>query len=79
MIIAALCRSVSYPIYKECLLGAGVGGGVVGGGWVQNDHDKLSVWESEWNMKFNLSKCQFVQVTEYRSPASILYKSIAGR
>ena len=32
-------------------------------GWlfdIQNDHDKVSVWESEWNMKFNLSECQFV-------------------
>ena len=31
----------------------------------------LSVWESKWDMQFNPSKCQVVQVTGSKSP----YKS----
>ena len=30
---------------------------------LQNDLDKLSLWESQWDMEFNPSKCQVVQVT----------------
>ena len=30
---------------------------------LQKDHDRLSVWESHWDMEFNPSKCQVVRVT----------------
>ena len=30
---------------------------------LQNDLDKLSLWESQWDMEFNPSKCQVVRVT----------------
>ena len=29
---------------------------------LQQDLDRLSVWESDWDMEFNPSKCQVVQV-----------------
>ena len=29
---------------------------------LQNDPDRLSMWESQWNMEFNPSKCQVVRV-----------------
>ena len=38
---------------------------------LQRDLDTLSVWESKWDMQFNPSKCQVVQVTGSKSP----YKS----
>ena len=38
---------------------------------LQKDLDTLSVWESKWDMQFNPSKCQVVQVTGSKSP----YKS----
>ena len=30
---------------------------------LQKDLDRLSVWESQWDMEFNTSKCQVVRVT----------------
>ena len=33
---------------------------------LQNALDKLSFWESQWDMEFNPSKCQVVQVTTAR-------------
>ena len=35
---------------------------------LQKDLDTLSVWESKWDMQFNPSKCQVVQVTGSKSP-----------
>ena len=35
---------------------------------LQHDLDKLSVWEREWDMDFNPSKCQEIQVTGSRKP-----------
>ena len=33
---------------------------------LQNDPDRLSVWEDRWDMEFNPSKCQVVRVTTSR-------------
>ena len=30
---------------------------------LRNDLDRLSLWESQWDMEFNPSKCQVVRVT----------------
>ena len=38
-------------------------GGADDGKVLQNDLDRLSVWEDRWDMEFNPSKCQVVQVT----------------
>ena len=38
-------------------------GGLDDGTVLQNDLDKLLLWESQWDMEFNLSKCQVVRVT----------------
>ena len=38
------------------------------GAALQQDLDRLSVWESMWDMEFNTSKCQVVQVTGSRRP-----------
>ena len=35
---------------------------------LKQDLDRLSVWDSDWDMEFNPSKCQVVQVTGYRKP-----------
>ena len=35
---------------------------------LQKDLDKLAVWEARWDMEFNPSKCQMVQVTGSRKP-----------
>ena len=37
---------------------------------LQQDLDRLSVWESDWDMEFNPSKCQVVQVAGSRKPVS---------
>ena len=37
------------------------------------DLDRLSVWESMWDMEFNPSKCQVVQVTGSRRPMNTIY------
>ena len=41
---------------------------------LQQDLDKLSVWESDWDMEFNPSKNQVLQVTGSRNPISSTYK-----
>ena len=38
-------------------------GGADDGKVLQNDPDRLSVWEDRWDMEFNSSKCQVLQVT----------------
>ena len=35
---------------------------------LQHDLNKLSVWERQWDMEFNPSKCQVIQVTGSRNP-----------
>ena len=37
---------------------------------LQQDLDSLSGWETAWDMEFNTSKCQVVQVTGSRNPIS---------
>ena len=37
---------------------------------LQKNLDKLAVWEARWDMEFNPSKCQVVQVTRSRKPIS---------
>ena len=39
----------------------------------QNDIDRLSSWESRWDMEFNPSKCQVVRVTTSRRHINTLY------
>ena len=41
---------------------------------LQQDLNRLSVSESDWDMEFNLSKCQVVQVTGYKKPINATYK-----
>ena len=41
---------------------------------LQNDLDRLSVWESHWDMEFNPSKCQVMQVTASRKHIASEYK-----
>ena len=38
------------------------------------DLDKLAVWEARWNMEFNPSKCQVVQVTGSKKPVQFNYR-----
>ena len=40
---------------------------------LQKDLDTLSVWKSKWNVKFNPSKCQVVQVTGPKNPLKSEY------
>lgn len=40
---------------------------------LQNDLNALSVWESKWDMQFNPSKCQVVQVTGSKKPLKSEY------
>ena len=41
---------------------------------LQQDLDRLSVWESDWDMELNPSKCQVVQVTGYRKLINAVYR-----
>ena len=41
---------------------------------LQQDLDRLSVWESDWDMEFNPSKCQVVQVTGSKKPINAAYR-----
>lgn len=41
---------------------------------LQQDLDRLSMWETAWDMEFNPSKCQVVQVTGSRKPISASYR-----
>ena len=49
-------------------------GGSDDGTVLQNDLDRLSVWEDRWDMEFNPSKCQVVRVTTSRKSVNIMYK-----
>ena len=40
---------------------------------LQNDLDRLSVWKDRWDMEFNPSKCQVVQVTSSKNFIKIAY------
>ena len=48
-------------------------GGAEDGMLLQNDLDRLSVWEDRWDMEFNPSKCQVVRVTSSRNPFNFPY------
>ena len=48
-------------------------GGADDGKVLQNDLDRLSVWEDRWDMEFNPSKCQVVQVTSSKNPINAAY------
>ena len=41
---------------------------------LQKDLDKLAVWEARWDMGFNPSKCQVVQVTGSKKPIQFNYR-----
>ena len=41
---------------------------------LQQDLDRLSVWESDWDMEFNTSKWQVVHVTGYKKHINAAYK-----
>ena len=41
---------------------------------LQKDLDKLAVWEARWDMEFNPSKCQVVQVTGSRKTINCTYR-----
>ena len=57
---AALCLTVG-------------GGGREDGSALRRDLGSLSVWEKKWDMQFNTSKCQVVQVTGSKSPIKSEY------
>ena len=40
---------------------------------LQQDLDRLSVWEDQWDMEFNPSKCQVVQVTTSKTVINSVY------
>ena len=40
---------------------------------LQKDLDNLQIWESLWDMEFNPSKCQVIQVTRSRNPIDTVY------
>ena len=40
---------------------------------LQTDLDRLSVWESQWDMEFNPSKCQVVRVTTVKAVINTVY------
>ena len=40
----------------------------------KNDMDTLSMWESQWDMEFNPSKCQVVRVTTARKAINTVYR-----
>ena len=48
-------------------------GGADDGKVLQNDLDRLSVWEDRWDMEFNPSKCQVVQVTSSKNLINTAY------
>ena len=48
-------------------------GGLDDGTVLQNDLDKLSLCESQWDMEFNPSKCQVVRVTTARKAINAVY------
>ena len=48
-------------------------GGADDGKVLQNDLDRLSVWEDRWDMEFSPSKCQVVQVASSKSLINTAY------
>ena len=40
---------------------------------LQQNLDRLSVWESDWEMDFNPSKCQVVHMAGSRKPVNAIY------
>ena len=48
-------------------------GGAEDGKVLQNDLDRLSLWEDRWDMEFNPSKCQVVRVTTARNLINTVY------
>jgi hypothetical protein len=40
---------------------------------LQNDLNWLQKWELEWDMKFNLSKCQVIHVAKRKHPIPTQY------
>ena len=48
-------------------------GGSDDGTVLQTDLDRLSVWESQWDMEFNPSKCQVVRVTTAKEVINTVY------
>ena len=53
-------------------------GGSENGKVLQNDLDRLSMWEDRWDMEFNPSKCQVVWVTTARNFINTVY-TLHGR
>ena len=49
-------------------------GGSDDGTVLQNDLDRLSMWESQWDMEFNPTKCQVVRVTTARKAINTVYR-----
>lgn len=45
---------------------------------LQNDLDQLSGWEARWDIEFNPSTCQVVQVTGSKNPKDFIYPSLTG-
>ena len=48
-------------------------GGSDDGKALQTDLDRLSVWESQWDMEFNPSQCQAVRVTTAKEVINTVY------
>ena len=48
-------------------------GGLDDGTVLQNNLDKLSLWDAQWDMEFNPSKCQMVRVTTARKAINTVY------
>ena len=48
-------------------------GGSDDGRVLQTDLDRLSVWESQWDMEFNPHKCQVVRVTTAKEVINTMY------
>ena len=49
-------------------------GGSDDGTVLQTDLDRLSMWESQWDMEFNPSKCQVIRVTTARKAINTVYR-----
>ena len=41
---------------------------------LQEDLDKLQVWEKEWQMSFNPTKCEVIRITKKRNPIQSTYQ-----
>ena len=48
-------------------------GGSDDGAVVQKDLDKSPMWESQWDMEFNTSRCQVVRLTTARKAINSVY------